>query len=245
LALLPLLAASCVLAEADALAFNFGRHRQTNTDSGSQQEAKQEPSEAAAGPSPVSPVSPPAPTTEGPPPTKGAPKAADPGVKAPSAPAKNPKLIERTDFSGQFTFVLPEGWRTYQIPYQPHDVLSLREKDSIQATISFADELAKTNLEKLQQSTVDKAKNELKKYELVESQIVSLPGGQPCARIISLEQIDEIDTRQVQYIVALKKKHFLVVTLTTAKPIGDKYDKLLQDVVASISTVQASAKTTK
>jgi hypothetical protein len=54
-----------------------------------------------------------------------------------------------------------------------------------------------------------------------------------------------VDTRQVQYIVGLKKKHFLIVTLTVKRPVGEKYDKLLQEVVTSISTTPLTSKTSK
>jgi hypothetical protein len=165
--------------------------------------------------------------------------------KAPLVQSKNPQIIHRKDFSGRFSFVLPEGWRTYQIPYQAHDVLSLRESDSIMATITFADQPRKKNLEKLKDETIETNKKQMQKYQLIESKIMALPGGQPCARIVSLAQIDEINTRQVQFIVDLKKKHFIAVTLTVTKPVGEKYDKLLQEVVTSLSTNPDPAKTTK
>jgi hypothetical protein len=263
LSLLTLLAVWPALAPACADAFSFGRHRKADaasaqpaaqpereqdkpeTDQDKKEEAKQG-AEQETTPAPVEVKT----STEKTDPaeeslTKSVGKAVKPDLKAPDAKFKEPNIIHRKDFSGSFTFVLPEGWGTYQIPYQTHDVLSLRENDNQSATISFADELGKHDLEKLKDSTVENNKKLLQKYELVEAKMLALPSGQPCAKIVSLGQIDEVDTRQVQYIVSLKKKHFLVATLTVTKPVGEKYDKLLQDVVASISTNVEPAKTTK
>jgi len=142
----------------------------------------------------------------------------------------------RKDFSGQFSYILPDGWRTFQIPYQVHDCLSLRENNKIVATISFADQLGKNDLTKLKDATVENDKQQVQKYEVLESKILTIPSGQCCAMIVGQGEIDEVAARQVQYIMELRKKHFLIATLTVAKPVGEKYDKLVQDVVASITT---------
>ncbi|MBS2008878.1 MAG: hypothetical protein JST01_17640 [Cyanobacteria bacterium SZAS TMP-1] len=150
--------------------------------------------------------------------------------------AEREKQIKRQDFSSKFSYVLPEGWRTYQIPFQTHDVLSLRQANKIVATINFSDEFRKSNLEKLKDLTIEKNQEDDPKYKLVESEIESLPDGKACAKILGTGEVDEVKARRLQYIIALTKKHHLVVTLTVGKIMGDKYDKVLHDVVASVST---------
>ncbi|MBS1993105.1 MAG: hypothetical protein JSS83_21465 [Cyanobacteria bacterium SZAS LIN-3] len=164
------------------------------------------------------------------------PKKTQPIVAKELTKAEREKQIKRQDFSSKFSYVLPEGWRTYQIPFQTHDVLSLRQANKIVATINFSDEFRKSNLEKLKDLTIEKNQEDDPKYKLVESEIESLPDGKACARILGTGEVDEVKARRLQYIIALNKKHHLVVTLTVGKIMGDKYDKVLHDVVASVST---------
>ena len=153
------------------------------------------------------------------------------------------KAISRQDISQRFSYVLPDGWRTYQIPYQPHDVLTLRSKNKMIATISFSDQTRKGNLEKLKTLTIENAKNTVSQYELISAEITTLKNGVPCARILGQGQIDDVDARQLQYVVPLTKKFPLVVTLTVGKKMGDKYDKLVHDVVESLTTETFATKT--
>ncbi len=180
-----------------------------------------------------------APATKAAPATTSAPTtaaAASSTGAVPRLPSKVSKLFRRKDFSGKFSYVLPEGWGTYQIPFQVHDCLSLRDQGKILATFSFNDEIGKTDLKKLQHDTIENDKKQLEKYELAESKMTTLANGQDCAIIVSQVKVDDVEARQVHYIVELKKKHFLVATLTATKPVGEKYDKLMQDVMASITT---------
>ena len=146
------------------------------------------------------------------------------------------KVINRQDISQRFSYVLPDGWRTYQIPYQKHDVLTLRDKNKMLATISFTDETRRGNLTKLKDLAAESAKENITKYELISSEIITLKSGLHCARILGQGQIDDIQARQLQYVVPLAKRLTLVVTLTVGKIMGDKYDKLMHDVVESLST---------
>ena len=146
------------------------------------------------------------------------------------------KQIHRQDISRRFGYVLPDGWRTYQIPYQAHDVLTLRNKDRLIATISFSDQLRKGNLEKLKAMAIENAKESISKYELLSADVTTLASGLPCVRILGQGQLDDVAARQLQYVVPLSKKYPLVVTLTVGKIMGDKYDKLMHDVVESLTT---------
>jgi len=208
-----------------AQSFNFGRHKQVPA---SQDQSSAQSNKAVT--QSTSAETPPPQSTPAKPSTPSKQPEADKGERQPI------KLLHRQDFSGQFSYILPENWRAHQIPFQTHDVLSLRENDKTVATISFSDQIGKKNLSQVKSAIEDSDKKDMDKFELKESQLTTLQNGAPCAKIVGLAKLDETSTRLVQYVIPFKKKHFMLVTLTVSQTAGEKYDKLLDEVISSITT---------
>ncbi|MBU6452697.1 MAG: hypothetical protein KGS72_13005 [Cyanobacteria bacterium REEB67] len=149
------------------------------------------------------------------------------------------KLVAHTDLSRQFSYVVPSGWAIFAIPMQPHEVLAVRTNNRIEAEVSFVHHDGKSTLEGLKDDTLAESKRFFKKFEVLENKIETLPNGLSCGKIVTTEEIDEEQARQVQYILNPRKRYFLVVTMTVAKQIGNKYDRTLLHIVNSLTSDKA------
>ncbi|MBP9091705.1 hypothetical protein KBI23_11790 [bacterium] len=129
------------------------------------------------------------------------------------------KDLYRTDYSNNFSYILPPGWQVTQNPMYPHDIL-VKQKSEGKGNIVLADQQAKGNLGKISSELVDELPKQCDDFKLVSNEMLKLPSGANCARLIHTGKLGESEICQVNYLMPYTRGRVLIVTGTVIN--GDK-----------------------
>lgn len=137
------------------------------------------------------------------------------------------------DRSKEFTYVLPDGWKTIPELKTKHDVFLIPADDGKQRNLVVNDQPGKSPLPALKAKyEVDLAKA-LKDFKLVSSDLVKWDDRE-AIRIIHTNSAPGIPVRQVNYIVEIGAKRYFVAATTLAED-DDKYDAAVEEFAKSIA----------
>lgn len=137
--------------------------------------------------------------------------------KTNAQPAK--KDLYQTDYSKNFSYIMPPGWQVTQNPMYPHDIL-VRQSGESKANIVLADQQAKGNLGRMSRDMVAELPKQCDDFKLVSKEMLKLPSGANCARLMHTGKLGEREICQVNYLMPYTRGRILVVTGTVFN--GDK-----------------------
>jgi hypothetical protein len=132
-----------------------------------------------------------------------------------NAQSAKPDLYQ-TDYSKNFSYILPPGWQVTQNPMYPHDIL-VKQQSEGKGSIVLADQQAKGNLSKMSAEMVEELPKQCDDFKLVSSEMLKLPSGVNCARLTHTGKLGESEICQVNYLMPYTRGRILVITGTVIK----------------------------
>ncbi len=124
--------------------------------------------------------------------------------------------LYQTDYSKNFSYVLPPGWQVTQNPMYPHDIL-VKQQSEGKGNIVLADQQAKGSLSKMSAEMVDELPKQCDEFKLVSNEMLKLPSGVNCARLMHTGKLGESEICQVNYLMPYTRGRILVITGTVIK----------------------------
>lgn len=131
--------------------------------------------------------------------------------------------LYQTDYSKAFSYIMPPGWQVTQNPLYPHDIL-VRQSGEGKANIVLADKPAKGNLSKMSHEMVDDLPKQCDDFKLISNEMIKLPSGAKCARLMHAGKLGEREICQVNYLMPYTRGRILIVTGTVFKGDQDGLD---------------------
>lgn len=128
--------------------------------------------------------------------------------------------LYQTDYSKNFSYVLPPGWQVTQNPMYPHDIL-VKQASEGKGNIVLADQPVKGNLSKMGDDMVDELPKLCDDFKLVSNEMVKLPSGANCARLMHTGKLGESEMCQVNYLMPYTRGRVLIVTGTVLRGDSD------------------------
>jgi hypothetical protein len=147
----------------------------------------------------------------------------------------------KIDKSGEFSYVLPEGWKTIAAAKVAHDLVLLPAEDGLNRNVVINDHKGDGSLKALKQQYERDFPKALKEFQLVRSEMLLLKGKGQALRLIHTNTAPGVPVRQVNYVVDLGGKRYFVA-LTVAKDDGDQYDEALRAFVTSMTQAEAKGR---
>ncbi len=138
------------------------------------------------------------------------------------------------DNTGQYQYVVPQGWRVIVPPRGAHDVLVLPAADGKNRNIIVTNQPGTTDLKELARRYERDLAVALKNFKLVSNEIVQLRDKRPAMRLINTNTMPGIAVRQVDYVVEAGKNRYFV-SCTVLEEDGEKYDAVFEEFVTSIA----------
>lgn len=124
--------------------------------------------------------------------------------------------LYQTDYSKNFSYILPPGWQVTQNPMYPHDIL-VKQQSEGKGNIVLADQQAKGSLSKMSSEMVDELPKQCDEFQLVSNEMLKLPSGVNCARLMHTGKLGESEICQVNYLMPYTRGRILVITGTVIK----------------------------
>lgn len=124
--------------------------------------------------------------------------------------------LYQTDYSKKFSYILPPGWQVTQNPLYPHDIL-VKQKSEGKGNIVISDQQAKGNLNKTSAEMVDELPKQCDDFKLISNEMLKLPSGTNCARLMHTGKLGESEICQVNYLMPYTRGRVLVITGTVIK----------------------------
>lgn len=124
--------------------------------------------------------------------------------------------LYQTDYSKNFSYILPPGWQVTQNPMYPHDIL-VKQQSEGKGNIVLADQQAKGSLSKMSAEMVDELPKQCDEFKLVSNEMLKLPSGVNCARLMHTGKLGESEICQVNYLMPYTRGRILVITGTVIK----------------------------
>jgi hypothetical protein len=121
--------------------------------------------------------------------------------------------IYQTDYSKNFSYILPQGWQITQNPMYPHDIL-VKHKSEGKGNIVLTDQQAKGNLGKMSTELLNELPKQCDDFKLVSNEMIKLPCGANCARLKHTGKLGESEICQVNYLMPYTRGRILVITGT-------------------------------
>jgi len=128
--------------------------------------------------------------------------------------------LYQTDYSKNFSYILPPGWQVTQNPIYPHDIL-VKQASEGKGNIVLADQPVKGNLSKMGEDMVDELPKLCDDFKLVSNEMVKLPSGTNCARLMHTGKLGESEMCQVNYLMPYTRGRVLIVTGTVLRGDSD------------------------
>ncbi len=122
----------------------------------------------------------------------------------------------QTDRSANLTYALPKGWQATKNPFYAHDLL-VKKSTEEKGSLIIADRESKGSLEKTAKALEDELSKQCDSFKLESNEMTKLASGVNCARIIHTGKVDDIEIRQVNYVMPYLKGKVLLVTGTVKK----------------------------
>lgn len=138
--------------------------------------------------------------------------------KSKTEPAKQD--LYQTDYSKNFSYILPPGWQVTQNPMYPHDIL-VKQASEGKGNIVLADQPVKGNISKMGNDMVDELPKLCDDFKLVSNEMVKLPSGANCARLMHTGKLGESEMCQVNYLMPYTRGRVLIVTGTVLRGDSD------------------------
>ncbi len=127
-----------------------------------------------------------------------------------------PTEILQTDRSANLTYSLPTGWQATKNPFYGHDLL-VKKSTEDKGSLIIADREGKGTLEKMAKSLESELSKQCQDFKLESNEMTKLASGVNCARVIHTGKVDDIEIRQVNYVMPYLKGKVLLITGTVKK----------------------------
>ncbi len=98
----------------------------------------------------------------------------------------------------------------------PHDIL-VKQQSEGKGNIVLADQQAKGSLSKMSAELVDELPKQCDEFKLVSNEMLKLPSGVNCARLMHTGKLGESEICQVNYLMPYTRGRILVITGTVIK----------------------------
>lgn len=124
------------------------------------------------------------------------------------------------DYSGQFTYEIPDDWACTSNPFLPHDILT-RQSGESSKTISFQNRKGRFNAGEIKKILESEYSTKLEKFKLLEASLFKLEDGKIDAlKFVASGEIEKIAVRQVCIARPYKLGQYLIVIGNA--PLEDK-----------------------
>lgn len=128
--------------------------------------------------------------------------------------------LYQTDYSKNFSYILPPGWQVTQNPMYPHDIL-VKQASEGKGNIVLADQPVKGNISKMGDEMVDSLPKLCDDFKLVSNEMVKLPSGVHCTRLMHTGKLGESEMCQVNFLMPYTRGRVLIVTGTVLRGDSD------------------------
>jgi hypothetical protein len=149
------------------------------------------------------------------------------------------------DYSGQFTYEIPDDWACTSNPFLPHDILT-RQSGESGKTISFQNRKGRFNPLEIKKTLETEYSSKLEKFKLLEASQFKLESGKMDAlKFVASGEIEKIGVRQVCIARPYKMGQYLLVIGNA--PLDDKepMDQVLTRVASRIEILKHPTKSEK